>query len=186
MSDVNELMANLRKMFAKAAEPTFDCPSCRQSFALKMRQNLEPYKITFLMEPMPGRIIDAKTVGDQVKDMAEIFEAIGREFNHETQSVLLGVEVDDAMTTKIQMAFIPREMGRLKKPTPAVDRDPQAGGQGMKEPTDGWSGKPRARTFEAEPCDHCGETLVVIDCPRCGAPNCCPTCCAPAAEEGEG
>lgn len=27
-------------------------------------------------------------------------------------------------------------------------------------------------------CEHCGCSEIVRDCPKCGAPNCCPRCCA--------
>jgi len=33
------------------------------------------------------------------------------------------------------------------------------------------------------PCEHCGCAIVVFDCWRCGAPNCCPDCCAQDAKE---
>ena len=34
-----------------------------------------------------------------------------------------------------------------------------------------------------ETCDHCGGNEIVYNCPVCGAPNCCPTCCDEALEE---
>jgi hypothetical protein len=49
---------------------------------------------------------------------------------------------------------------------------------------DRWTGKPRpawtmdSRTYEDdEPCPYCGGTTVIMDCPKCGAPNCCIGCC---------
>ena len=33
------------------------------------------------------------------------------------------------------------------------------------------------------PCDHCDGEWVIYNCPQCGAPECCPTCCDEATEE---
>jgi len=35
----------------------------------------------------------------------------------------------------------------------------------------------RVAALERERCEHCGATLNVSGCPRCGAPVCCPQCC---------
>ena len=51
-----------------------------------------------------------------------------------------------------------------------------------------WSGKPQP--FSAFPrsspdvCDECG-TKLILDCPICGAPNCCPKCCEEAQQEAK-
>jgi hypothetical protein len=56
---------------------------------------------------------------------------------------------------------------------------------------DRWSGKPRPpyavapRSYEdSEPCPYCGETTIIIDCPQCGAPNCCKGCCDAETNDG--
>ena len=59
---------------------------------------------------------------------------------------------------------------------------------------DEWTGKPLdgpriPDRQSSETCEHCG-TELIMDCSRCGAPNCCPKCCsteaaALAAKEGE-
>ena len=35
----------------------------------------------------------------------------------------------------------------------------------------------RIAELERGRCEHCGATLNVSGCPRCGAPVCCPQCC---------
>lgn len=58
----------------------------------------------------------------------------------------------------------------------------------MPEVIDRWTNKPRPawtlenRFRESDPCEHCEGTEVILDCPRCGAPICCYTCCDEAAK----
>ena len=111
--DENGVFADLKKLalaHAKVSCPTIDCPECGKKFDILMRENLDPYTMTLAMESMPGRAIDAKTLGAQIKTMARLFESLGKDYGHETMSVVLGVEVDDQMTTKITMAFVPKKL----------------------------------------------------------------------------
>ena len=39
-------------------------------------------------------------------------------------------------------------------------------------------------SMEKHRCDHCGANII-DNCPRCGAPQCCPQCCRIAALEAE-
>ena len=49
----------------------------------------------------------------------------------------------------------------------------------MEEIIDKWTGKPRPKYLSSsgEVCDDCGAELK-NDCAVCGAPVCCPRCCA--------
>lgn len=106
--EVFEGYANLAKMFARNAAPTIKCPCGDQDFALNMKESLDPYCVTMALEPMPGRAMDAKVIGGQIRNMARLFESIGKEYDHETQCVLMGVTVAESMRTEIRMAFIPK------------------------------------------------------------------------------
>jgi hypothetical protein len=51
--------------------------------------------------------------------------------------------------------------------------------------TQGRDALTRIAELEANRCEHCGATLYSgpPDCPRCGAPQCCPSCCRVAEVE---
>lgn len=53
----------------------------------------------------------------------------------------------------------------------------------MNEVIDHWTGKPRPSSLPngKRKCENGHDDFIISDCPVCGAPQCCPTCCAEAS-----
>ena len=75
------------------------CPNCGTGLFIAAKEVLEPYTISLDINVEKGRMLTAKTAGGVLIELANLLQASGEDYDHNTEVFLSGASVDENMVS---------------------------------------------------------------------------------------